>query len=371
MQLKIDGAEFVRGLSLVASVAEKKSSMPMLGCVLIEATKEHLRLTGNDLEVGLTAECKAEVETEGKVAVPVKNLLDICKSLPKKASVEIKTMANNWVVVVSGACEFKMPGLSADDFAGLPSYKADGLFMVDGAKLLTMIRRTSYAISSDETRSNLNGALLEYQDVGGFRMVSTDGHRLGLVDQTLCAAKHGKLSFVSSIIPSKAIATITKLLESAPVDVRIGRQENNFVVTADGITFMARLIDGQFPTYEHVIPGEQKHTVRLNAEAFSGALKRISILASDKTCGIHLGFEKGKLVVSTQNPDLGEGREELEVEYDGDAIGVGFNATYLIEGLAGLACDEVDFSFDDELSPGVMRPAGRSEVLAVAMPMRL
>ncbi|HOX43705.1 MAG TPA: DNA polymerase III subunit beta [Myxococcota bacterium] len=370
MEFSIQTEELSKGLYRAQGIVEKKTAMPILSNVLFEASQGKVLITATDLEVGMTGEHPAEVAKEGSITVSARHLYDIVRSLPK-GTVKIKKLPNQWAEIRSGNIEFKMMGMSPEDFQGLPDVAKASLFKVVPGMLKEMIEKVAYAISSDETRYNLNGAYLEKLDDEAFRMVATDGHRLAMLDAKL-AEKGGKPKFQEGvIIPRKGLMEIKRLLEAEPAEAFLGLDGTNLVFRVPGVTVVMRLLDGQFPEYRHVIPEKQKITIGLDRKAFIDSLRRISILASDRTSGVRLLLEKNKLVVTTSNPDLGEAKEELQVEYPGSELTIGFNARYLIDALSAIPSDRVDLSVEDDLSPGVLKPGQDDRYTCVVMPMRI
>jgi DNA polymerase-3 subunit beta len=374
MELKIAVQELARALARSQGIVEKKSTMPILSHVLLEARKgDVLQVSATDLDVSVSAEHKAEVLREGAVAVSAKHLYEIVRSLPETTAT-LKKAANNWLEVKSGAAEFRIVGLPAEDFPATPRYDKLQAVAVKPDELLWMIDLTSFAASTDETRYNLNGVFFEPQaDV--VRMVATDGHRLSLAEK----AMQGSFGLKKGVIlPRKGLAEMKKLLIEAKDGAegggaRLGFVENAAVFQRPGLTLSMRLIEGVFPDYRQVIPRPGEKTVKLGRLRFLETLRRISLLSTEKAHAVRLDLAPDLLKVTSQNPDLGEAKEELPVEYAGGPLKIGFNARYLIDVLVALQADDVAFELADDLSPGVLRPAGETDqgYTAVIMPMRI
>jgi DNA polymerase-3 subunit beta len=278
---------------------------------------------------------------------------------------------NNWAEVKCGKMEYRMLGMAAEEFQELPDVSGARLFTVEPATLKGMIDKTIYAVSTDETRYNLNGSYLEKAGDDGFRMVATDGHRLSMIDAKL-ANNPKKASFEEGvIIPKKGLMEIKRLIESEEGDCQLGLDGNNLVFKMSGVTVVMRLLDGQFPEYRQVVPEKQKISILVGRKVLMESLRRVSILSSDRTLGLKLGLKKGILRVSTSNPDLGEAREDIEIDYDGQDLTIGFNARYLIDAMSAIETDNVEFSLEDDLSPGVFKPEGDNGYTCVVMPMRI
>lgn len=375
MELKIDVHELARALSRPQGIVERKSTMPILSHVLLEAKKGgKLVASATDLDVAVSGEHGCEVVREGAVAVSARHLYEIVKALPEK-SASLKKAQNNYLELRSGASEFRIVGLPAEDFPALPRFDKIPFVSVDPVKLLALIDRTSFAVSSDETRYNLNGVFFEPAG-GAIRMVATDGHRLALAEDGI----DGDFKLKKGVIlPRKGLQELKKLLgetvessEEKP-KAELGFAESSAIFRRPDVVLVMRLIEGTFPDYQQVIPKAGEKTVTLGRERFLQTLRRISLLSSDKSHAVKLELAKGLLTVLSQNPDLGEGKEEVPVEYQGDPLKIGFNARYLLDVLQVLKADEVAMELADDLSPGVLKPVGSEDgsYTAVIMPMRI
>ncbi len=374
MELKISVQELSRALGRSQGIVEKKSTMPILSHVLIEAHKSgELTVSATDLDVAVQGQHQCEsVVKEGKVAVPARSLFDIVKSLPE-ASASLRKAQNNYLEVRSGAADFRIVGLPAEDFPALPKPEKVPFVQVDAASMLGLIERTSFAVSSDETRYNLNGVFFETQE-GKLKLVATDGHRLSLAE----ADSPGDFKLKKGVIlPKKGLFELKKLLSEAveggqeKPSAELGFVESSAIVRRAGVTLVMRLIEGMFPDYRQVIPKGGEKVLTLGRVRLLETLRRVSLIASDKSHAVKLELGKGNLRVISQNPDLGEAKEDVTVEYQGEPLKIGFNARYLIDVLQVLGCDDVAFELADDLSPGVLRPAGEEGYTAVIMPMRI
>ena len=342
--------------------------MPILANVMIEAHKSLIRITATDLEVGVRGEVEAEVAKEGTVTVNAKKLYEIIREVPND-QVQLKRLDNDWVEIRSGKSVFKIVGMDAKEFPQFPAFDNKGLSTVPASTIREMIERTIFSVSTDETRYSLNGVFIEQSDGGNVRMVATDGHRLAFEEKNI-----GSLGLAKGVIlPRKGLSELKKLLESGEEGVvSLGFKENMGLVSKDKVELFMRLIDGDFPDYTKVIPKGNPNLVKLDHEELLRALRRVSILSSERYKGIKMEFSSGKVSISANNPDLGEAVEEVEAEYKGKSIAIGFNARYLIDVLAVLGGEgEIEFELKDELSPSVIRKIGVDGYLYVLMPMRL
>lgn len=371
MEFSIQTDELSKGLYRAQGIVEKKTAMPILSNVLLATTSEgSMSITATDLEVGMTCEHDASVQKPGSITISARHLYDIVRSLPK-GDVSLKKLDNNWAEIRSGNIEYRMLGMAAEEFQGLPDFGSAKLFDVDPARFKDMIDKTIYAVSNDETRYNLNGSYLEKASGGMFRMVATDGHRLSMIDSAL-ASDSDKAEFKEGvIIPKKGLMEIKRLVESEEGTCQMGLDGNNLVFKINKVTVIMRLLDGQFPEYRQVVPDKQKIILTIDRKRLVDSLRRVSILSSDRTPGLKISMSKGQLRVTTSNPDLGEAREDLDVEYDGKELTIGFNARYLLDALGAIGTDQIDMSMEDDLSPGVFRPSGDLAYTCVVMPMRI
>ena len=375
MELSISKKNFLRGLARTHAVADRKSSMPILSNILLSTDgKSTLRLAATDLYLGVNASSEAKVAKQGTVAVPARTLFDIVKNLPE-GEVTLTVGTNHAVEIRCGKVRFKIPGMPGEDFPSLPSPGESKFAELEIDTLSELISRTQYSMSTDDTRPHLAGALFE-GDGKNVRMVTTDGHRLSKAERTVASA----LSF-SMLIPSKGIGELRRLLEDAKGDKQKGDEtpmmlgitsvSGNAFFRRDGVQLSVKLADEQFPPYSKVIPQQQDRRVVLSRSLFSEALRRIALVASDKSGGVRLGIEEGKLRITSENPDVGEGSEDLDVDFAGKPVTIGFNAKYVLDVLAALPDNEIALELGGELEPGVIKPAQDASFVGVIMPMRI
>jgi DNA polymerase-3 subunit beta len=368
MEFRIATEELRKALYRAQGIVERKATMPILANVLVNAGKSGLQVTAFDLDIGIVSEHPAEVLKSGALTLSAKYIFEIVQNLPE-AFVTVKRLPNNYAEISSGSAHFKIVGMAAEEYPKLPKEENATLVEVNGSLLLEMIKKTSFAISNDETRYILNGVFFEPKGAGKVRMVATDGHRLALIERTL----EGDFKLKSGVIlPRKGLFELKRLLDEAPdATCQLGFAQNSALFKKSGLTMVMRLIDGQFPEYQRVIPEQGERVVRLPKVQFLEALKRISLLSADKSNAIKVTLAPNVLRVSSNNPDLGEAQDELAVEFSGPEITVGFNARYLMDVLAVVEGDEVAFELGDEHSPGVLHPPDDRTYVAVVMPMRV
>lgn len=368
MEIKAKRGDFLATLYWTQSIVERRNTMPILANVLIEAVKNDIRVTATDLEVGVRGRVDGEVVKEGTITVNAKKLYEIIREVPD-GQVQLKRLENEWVEIRSGKSVFKIVGMEAREFPQFPKFDNKGLSTTPASIIREMIERTIFSVSTDETRYSLNGVFIEEGEKGKVRMVATDGHRLAFDERNL-----GSLGLSKGVIlPRKGLAELKKLLETGEDGVvSLGFKENMGLVIKDKVELFMRLIEGDFPDYTKVIPKGNPNIAKIEHNEFLQAIRRISILSSERYKGIKLEFKEDKVSISANNPDLGEAVEEIEAEYKGKPVAIGFNARYLIDVLAVLGGDgDVEIELKDELSPSIIRKGGDEGYIYVLMPMRL
>ncbi|MEM1023923.1 MAG: DNA polymerase III subunit beta [Myxococcota bacterium] len=371
MRITLRVPDMAKALQRVQGIVEKKTTMPILANALLESTGDgQLRVSATDLEIGLTGVYPAEVEGEGGMTLGAKALYDIVRSLPE-AEVTLEQAANQSIEVRCGKVNYRLNGLSADAFPALPRFEDVPFFPLDAKSFSEMLEKTLYAVSTDETRYNLTGVYCERTGEGqGLRMVATDGHRLAMVERPTDvepAMSEGV------IIPRKGLQELRKILDEGDLPGRLGFVENSAVFEKGSLLLTMRLVDGRFPDYQQVLPkeGELTRSMKASRAAFMQALKRVSLLAPDKAQGVQLELKENVLALRANNPDMGDAVEELDVDYTGEPLKIGFNYRYLLDILNSLKADEVVLQLKDEMNPGVLHAAGADDHSAVVMPMRM
>lgn len=373
MKFKIDKNDFLKLLYKTQNVIEKRNTMPMLSNALIVAEKDKLKIYATDLEISINDECSAIVEIPGKVAVNAKNLFDLVKELSDEP-VQVFKKPNNWLEIKSKKALFNLVGVAAEEFPAFPEIDVKEFAKVQCVVLQDMIEKTLYSVSHDETRYHLNGVFFEKVVLKDketkFRMVATDGHRLSLIDKKLEMSLGGK-SDSGVIIPKKGLYELKKLLENGEGSLDMGLEGSHLVVKKDSTTLYIRLIDGKYPNYQQLIPAKLAKTVGVSKELLLASLRRVSLLSNQKSKGITMSINKNLMEIYSNNPELGDAKEELEVKYEGDSIKIAFNAKYLMDILNNIQDEEIDIQLNDQLSPGIVRPSSDSTYTCVVMPMRI
>jgi DNA polymerase-3 subunit beta len=368
MEIKAKRGDLLATLYWAQSIVERRNTMPILANALVDAQKNKIQVAATDLEVGVRGEVDGEIVKAGTLTVNAKKLYEIIREIPSD-QVQIKRLENDWVEIKSGKSVFKIVGMDAREFPQFPKFDAKDHTTVPAALVSGMIERTIFAVSTDETRYSLNGVFLEDAGGGKVRMVSTDGHRLAFEEQGL-----GGFGLTKGVIlPRKGLGELRKLLENAEQhEIAVGFRDNMVLVSRDKVELFMRLIDGDFPDYTKVIPQGNPNIARMDHNELLQALRRVSILSSERYKGVKLDFSANNVAISANNPDLGEAVEEIEADYSGAPIAIGFNARYIIDVLGVLGGEgDVELELKDELSPSVIRKSANPGYLYVLMPMRL
>jgi DNA polymerase-3 subunit beta len=372
MNFTIEKETFLKGLGRIQGIVEKRNTIPVLANVLLEGNDGELHITATDLEVGMRSSYPANVTKSGKITVSAKKLHEIIKELPDR-EVTFSAKENCWIEVKCGKAHFNIVGLAADEFPSFPQSSLNGGITLSSSLCKEIIEKTFFAMSQDESKYNLNGIYLrafDDKDETKLRLVATDGHRLSQIEKTIKGTVPEELR-KGLILPRKGVLELKRLAEEGDVDLTISFHDNNAVVRKGQTVVVMRLVDGEFPDYERVIPKANDQEALIAVDPFLHALRRMLILSSEKSRGVKMQIKPGLLEVSSSNPELGDAREELDLEYQGPEMTIGFNARYLLDILQVQDDLRVRMIFKDQLSPGLLRPEKANDFLAVVMPMRL
>lgn len=367
MDFRIGKNDLLRGLYLTHGIADRKSTIPILANVLVRASgKDKVLFAATDVKVTMMASGSAKVSEEGGITVGARQLYEIVKGLGGE-EVRLRRTEQNWLHLESGKTEFKVVGMNERDFPKLPSFDDTACSKVEAATLGQMIAKTLLSVSQDETRPHLASVLLE-SDGDKATMVSTDGHRLSKIS---CAMPGGLKLGNGVLLPRKGIAEIRRVIEGCESSCEIAVDQGSFVLKLADVVLSVKLGEGMFPPYDQVIPKDNDKHLVVPREEFLEALRRVSIIASDKTWGIRLLLEKGKLSIEADNPDLGNAKAKLDVSYKAEPLHIGFNARYFIDLLTEMQGKEVAIELGGDLDPALVKSCDGSEYLGVIMPMRL
>lgn len=373
MELTVKKADLLRELQLTQGVVERKTTIPILSNLLLEAKGEALQITATDLELGIKTGCAAKVKKEGAETVPARRLFELVRSLPE-AEIKLKELENHRLEVRCERSHVKLVGMAKDNFPALPAFP-HALVSLPAALLQTLIAKTAFAISIEESRYTLNGALLLLKP-DSITMVATDGHRLAHVESPYKA--EGLKAEVRVLVPKKAMNEVARLLGEAEekTQVEFARDDSHLFFKVGERLLISRLLTGQFPNYEAVLPRENNRIVVLERDAVANALRRADLLADQRSHAVRFGLDPEKVEIFASSSEYGEAREELEVPpkaYTGEPLQIGFNASYLLDFLGAAAAGPISFEFKDEQTAGQMRPLAEEDLKYryVVMPMRL
>jgi len=371
MELSIQRDDLLRGLQKSQSVAERRSSMPVLSNVLLEAKDQQLHLTATNLEVSFTGSHQADVAKEGAITIQARKFYEIVKELPFP-EIRIIEKENQWVNISSGATEYNLVGLPADDFPQIAQYEDVEWVEMEAPTLKEMIDKTIFAVSTEETRYNLSGIYfekLETEDPVGLKLVATDGHRLSLIQKPL--PEVAKFDFEKGIIiPRKGMQELSRLLEEGE-QVEVAFHENTAIFRIEESTLIMRLIDGEFPDYNTVIPKDCKRVLEVDRSRFMEMLRRMSIISTDRYRGIRCKIRPENMEIISNNPEIGDAREEIPVTYQGEEMTIAFNPRYFMETLGVMKSKVISARMIDESSACIISGEEDEGFFSVVMPMRL
>lgn len=364
MDFKISKSEFLKGLRFAQSIADRKSTMPMIANVLLKTIgKDQLLVIATDLNVSLTAELRSQNLTEGSLTIAAKDLFELVSNAPGD-EIAFRKAENHWAEIKAGKVNYKIVGMPDRDFPRVPDNREVPFLAVESSVLRDMIDKTLFSVSSDETYFHLSGVLFEC-DGKLAKMISIDGHRLSKVERPLA----GPTLSAGVIIPKKGLVEMKKLLEAAP-SCRFAVKTPYVYVQAEDIALAVKLIDAQFPPYEQVIPKGHTKQVVVDRVRLIDALRRAQFMSSDNR-GVKFAIAPSTLTIASTNPARGEVKEDLDADYSGAEMQVGFNPKYLIELLNQISADQVTLFLGGELDPGLVQPLNTSDYLGVVMPMRI
>jgi DNA polymerase III subunit beta len=363
MKFSVTKEKLLEGLQQVQNVVSTRTTLPILSNVLLQADGSEVHLTTTDLDVGVRGSCEAQVNKEGATTLPARRLFNIVRELPS-SEIQFDVDGKNAASIRSGQSFFKILGLPEEEFPPLPKFEDAKVVTIRQKDLRDGLRKTSYAISTDETRYVLNGILFSFKD-NKLTLVATDGRRLAMVEIELEFPRSHEADI---IIPTKAVTELQRLLTDDG-DAKVSMGNGQIAFDLNKTLLVSKLIEGNYPNYRQVIPAEAKERVKLERETFLNSLRRVSLLASDKSNSIKLNFSKNNIDITANTPEVGEAKESLPVQYKGRDFSIAFNPEFLMAPLRALTEDEVFLDLIDEMSPGVLKI--QTPFLYVLMPMRI
>ena len=369
MKFKITRDNLQQGLAAVGASIPTRTTLPVLSNILIEVGVDSVAMSGTDLDIAVSVSVPAEVDDQGSLTVPAKKLQELARELPEHP-VRLSTKGDR-LELTCGRAAFRLNGMPRDEFPTFPTVDFSSSWKVKGSTLHDLIRQTSFAVSSEESRPILNGVLWQLSD-DHMRMVATNGHRLARMTVAVNAPGTPKTDL---IVPPKALAQVERLF-SDDDDVEVARSENHIGFRKEGTQVYTRLIEGPYPNYEQVIPKDNDKYAIAARSTLTQVLRRMAVVASDQTHRVRLSFTTNTLRFAVETPDLGEAHEDLEVEYSGEPMDIGFNANYLLEVLRYMPGEDVKLTFKAPERAATLEPVSREgqavpDYLCLVMPLRL
>lgn len=371
MEITISKFELLRELTATQGVVERKTTIPILSNYLFEAAGDKLSLTATDLDLSLRTSCNAKVKKEGSCTIPARKLHDYVKLLPD-ADVTIKLLENHYVSIRCGRSNTKMVGMARSNFPGLPVFPTAGVLKIPAQVLRSMIAKTGFAIASEESRYTLNGALMVIKPES-ITMVATDGHRLAHIERP-GEKFDGVSGELKTLVPKKAMDELKSLLDSSDAEtIDFAKDDSTLFFRIGQRLLTSRQLTGQFPNYEAVLPKDNTKSINLHGEELSAAISRVAQFADERSRAVRLKLEKGELKLSASSTETGESEDSIEIDYDGDALTIGFNAQYVLEFLKAAGAGDVKLELKDAQSAGQLRPAESEDYKYryIVMPMRI
>jgi DNA polymerase III subunit beta len=370
MEFSVSKSALLNELNTTQGVVERKTTIPILSNLLIEAKGNRLNITATDLELSIRTSCEAKIKKEGAGTIPAKKLLELVRLLPE-GEIKVKLLENHWVEIVSDKKKYKLVGMAKENFPTLPSMP-HSMVKISAPVIESLIAKTKFAISMEESRYTLNGGLLILKP-DSLTMVATDGHRLALAetDQKL-SGMNGEMKV---LVPKKAMDEVEKLASGAGSDssIEFAKDESNLFFQVGHRLLISRILTGQFPNYEAVLPRDNNKSVVLERAELSDAVRRVSQLADQRSHAVKFSVSKEGIEISASSPEYGEAKENIDKEYKGEPIAIGFNSSYMLDFLSAAADGPVSIELKDEQSAGQMRPLADESYRYryIIMPMRI
>jgi DNA polymerase-3 subunit beta len=369
MEISVSKSELLRELTATQGVVERKTTIPILSNFLFEAADDKLSITATDLDLSLRTSCSAKVKKEGACTIPARKLYDYVKLLPD-ADISIRLLENHWVNIRAGRSNTKMVGMARSNFPSLPAFPNAGIVKIPVSVLQTMISKTIFAISNEESRYTLNGALMVLK-AESITMVATDGHRLAHIETN---ENFGKIGEMKTLVPKKAMAELNSLLQNTDADViEFAKDESTLFFRIGQRLLTSRQLTGQFPNFEAVLPKDNNKSVTVRRDEFSNAIQRVAQFADERSGAIRVRLEKNELKVSSSSTEAGESEDSIDTAFTGDPLTIGFNSAYLLDFLKAADSEDVRLELKDPQSAGQLRPDDNEQYKYryIVMPMRI
>jgi DNA polymerase III subunit beta len=372
MEFKIKRDLFSAGIQKTLGIVEKKTTMPILSNLLLRAGQNRVTIMATDREIGLVADYEAEVLRDGEITLSARKLHEMVREI-QGDTIHVVKNERDIVILTCNKATYRIPGIPADDYPVVADQENIPFYKVKGAVLRELIRKTSFAMSTDEMRKTLCGVLMETEKIGEtfwIRMVATDGHRLSMMKMDT-----GEKDFLTMekgvIIPRKGLVEIRRLVEDEPGDVFLGVRQGMCIVKTDHTLLKVSLVDGEYPDYRRVIPAEKGVIFGIEKDKFLHTLRRMSVISSERYNGVIMTLAADKIVLNSNNPDVGEANDEIDVVYAGEGKSVGYNVTYLADAVDVIDEERIDFEVGEGMKPGIVRAVGNENYFCIVMPLKL
>ena len=372
MEFNIKRDLFSVGIQKTLGIVEKKTTMPILSNLLLRAGQNRVTIMATDREIGLVADYEAEVLRDGEITLSARKLHEMVREIQGETIHVIKN-ERDIVILTCNKATYRIPGIPADDYPVVADQEDIPFYKVKGGILKDLIRKTAFAMSTDEMRKTLCGVLMETEKTGEtflIRMVATDGHRLSMMKM-----ETGEKDFLTMekgvIIPRKGLGEIRRLVEDESGDVFLGVRQGMCIVKTNHTLLKVSLVDGEYPDYRRVIPAEKGVILGIEKDKFLHALRRMSVISSDRYNGVIITLSPGKIVLNSNNPDVGEANDEIDVVYEGEGKSVGYNVTYLTDAIDVIDEERIDFEIGEGMKPGIVRAVGNENFFCIVMPLKL
>jgi DNA polymerase-3 subunit beta len=372
MEFNIKRDLFLVGIQKTLGIVEKKTTMPILSNLLLRAGQNRVTIMATDREIGLVADYEAEVLRDGEITLSARKLHEMVRET-QGSNIHVIKNERDIVVLTCNKATYRIPGIPADDYPVVADHEDIPFYKVKGGILKELIRKTAFAMSTDEMRKNLCGVLMETEKTGetySIRMVATDGHRLAMMKM-----ETGEKDFLTMekglIIPRKGLGEIRRLVEDSPGDVFLGVRQGMIIVKTDHTLLKVSLVDGDYPDYRRVIPAEKGVVLGIEKDKLLHTLRRMSVISSDRYNGVIMTISPGQIVLNSNNPDVGEANDEIDVVYEGEGKSVGYNVTYLTDAIDVIDEERIDFEIGEGMKPGIVRAVGNENYFCIVMPLKL
>ncbi len=372
MEFNVKRDVFLGAIQKTLGIVEKKTTMQILSNLLVRTLSNRIRIMATDREIGLVADYDAEIIREGDITLSARKLYEMVREIQGEM-IHVAKNERDVVILTCNKAVYRIPGIPTDEYPAVTDGDDLPMSKIKGSLLREMIRKTAFAMSTDEMRKNLNGVFLETEKSGGtiwIRMVATDGHRLALM-RTDTADGDFMVLEKGVIIPRKGLMEIRRLLEDEPGDVMLGVRKGTCVIKTDHVLLKVSLIDGEYPDYRRVIPSEKGVVLGLDKDKLIHALRRMSVISSERYNGVIVTLSKNRILLNSTNPDVGEATDEIDVDYQGEERSVGYNVTYLADAIEVIDEEKVEFEIGSGMKPGVVRAAGNADYFCIVMPLKL